>query len=348
MNLQTLVHDYHDRFIVQHGSRITHDQRSALNAILGCQQGPYGDVLWSCDHCPAHAHQARSCGHRACNQCQSHSTQQWLDRQLQKHLPVPYYMVTFTLPYELRATAKAQSKRVYDIMMRAAARTLKRFGLNDAHLNAELGFCAVLHTHTRALDYHPHVHIVIPGGGVHRARKEWRKAKGNYLFNGRALASVFRGECLHQLAQATIALPPTPKRWIAQCQKVGYGTQALQYLARYLYRGVLSDQNLLEDDGTHVTFRYRESQANQWRTRRLKGEDFIALLLQHVLPKGFRRARDYGFLHGNAKAIMRLLHWVLKVHRPPKPVKKRAEKPCPHCAGRMRVVGVRLIKERPT
>ena len=348
MNVQSILHDYYDRFHAYHGQRFTQDQRSALHAMLGCQQGQYGDLLWACDQCPAHAKQARSCGHRACNQCQYHSTQQWLERQCQKQLPVPYYMVTFTLPYELRATAKAHAKLVYDTLMRAAALTLKRFGLNDKQLNAELGLCAVLHTHTRALDYHPHVHIVIPGGGVHRARKEWRKVKGNYLFNGRALSAAFRGECLHQLAQAGITLPATPKRWVAQCQKVGYGKQALQYLARYLYRGVLSNQNILEDDGTYITFRYQESQSKQWRTRRLKGEDFIALLLQHVLPKGFRRARDYGFLHGNAKAIMRILHWVLKVQRPPKPIKQRTERPCPLCSGVMRVCGVLPKKVQPT
>lgn len=289
----------------------------------------------------------RSCGHRTCNQCQYQSTQQWLERQLHKQLPVNYYMATFTLPYELRRLAKAHPKIVYAQLLRSATSTLKRFGLNKKGFQAELGMCAVLHTHTRKLDYHPHVHIVAPGGGVHRAGREWRKVKGNYLFNGRALAKVFRVDLLSQLAAEGLTVPATPQRWIVQCQQVGHGKEALQYLSRYLYRGVISNQNILDNNGKHVTFRYRESKNNTWKTRTLKGEAFIALLLQHVLPKGFRRARDYGFLHGNAKAILRIVQWVLRVERPPQKEKRSTKIDCPHCGGPMQVTGVRLARASP-
>jgi len=334
--LQQILADYRARFLQRYGHTLTDDQHSALNAMLGCRQGQYGELELECAACAVRTTLLRSCGHRACNQCQNQSTQAWLDRQRAKQLPVKYYMATFTLPSELREVAKHHPKDVYDVLMKSAALTLKRFGMNDKTLHADLGLCAVLHTHTRRLDYHPHVHVVIPGGGINKRKNEWRKVKGNYLFNGRALAKAFRGECLAQLAQLDTPLPATPAQWIVQCQQVGYGTQALQYLARYLYRGVVSNHNIVHDDGEQITFQYTDSQTQKRKTRTVAGETFIYLLLQHVLPKGFRRARDYGFLHGNAKRVLRLLHWLLNIEVPP-PQTKSALKPCSQCQGKMRV-----------
>jgi hypothetical protein len=348
MELQTIILRYRDRFLAREGHRLTVDQHSALNAIAGCRQGQYGDLLLHCQACHQPAEIPRSCGHRACNQCQSHSTQAWLDRQRQKQLPVTYYLATFTLPFELRALAKAHPKTVYHLLIQCAVATLKTFGLNKPGFEAELGLCAVLHTHTRRLDYHPHVHIVVPGGGLHRQRREWRKLRGDYLFNGRALAAAFRGALLKALAEAGLSPGITPKQWVVQCQKVGRGDQALQYLSRYLYRGVISNANLLADDGDTVTFQYRDAKTGQWQTRTLAGEDFLALLVQHVLPKGFRRARDYGFLHGNARALLRLVQWVLQVQQLGRQSIKTPSGRlcCPCCGGAMRVMGYRLPREK--
>lgn len=254
MNLQTIVAHYKSRFLNRYGNTLNTDQWSALNAIGGCRQGQYGEMLLSCASCAHDSALPRSCGHRACNQCQQHSGQQWLDRQLVKQLPVDYYMVTFTLPRELHGLAKTHRNVVYPLLMKCAAETLKTFGLNKKHFESELGFCAVMHTHTRRLDYHPHVHIVVPGGGIHRRRKEWRKIQGKYLFNGRALAKVFRGLFLKSLQTAGLRVEKPPEKWIAHCDNVGRGKEALQYLSRYLYRGVISDKNIINDDGDHITF----------------------------------------------------------------------------------------------
>lgn len=347
MDLASLFERYRARFLQRHGNTLTVEQWSALNAITGCRTGQYGELLLTCQDCQYHGTRYRSCGHRSCNQCQQHSAQAWLDRQQQKLLPVDYYLVTFTLPYELRALARRHDRTVYGLLMQSAVSILRRFGLNKAGFAADIGLCAVLHTHTRRLDYHPHVHIVVPGGGVHRPRREWRKITGKYLFNGRALAAAFRGEMLHALANAGLNLPPTPKRWVVQCKKVGRGGQALQYLSRYLYRGVISNRNLLDDDGDNITFRYKESKSGTWKTRALPGEDFMALILQHVLPKGFRRARDYGFLHGNAKRLLRIVQWVLRVQVPTPAEKGSVVFTCPCCQGAMRVCGFRSRRPQP-
>jgi Putative transposase/TrwC relaxase len=241
------------------------------------------------------------------------------------------------LPYELRTLAKAHSKTVLPLLMQCAADTLRRFGRNEKGLEADLGMCAVLHTTTRRLDYHPHVHIVVPGGGVNAERNEWRKLKGKYLFNGRALGMAFRGAFLRALSDAGVSIPTTPEKWIAQCENVGRGVETLQYLSRYLYRGVISNHNLINDDGENITFRYRDSETKTITYRTLPGEDFMALLLQHVLPKGLRRSRDYGFLHGNAKRLLKTVQWVLRVMLPDKLAPRKAQFCCPRCKGRMLV-----------
>ena len=340
MELAALCQRYRARYAIRHGHQTTQSQWSALNALQGCHTEQYGTLNLACQDCSQQATRYRSCGHRFCNQCQQHSTQAWLNRQSQKLLPVDYYLVSFTLPFELRAVAKANSTTVLALLMQCATDTLRRFGRNEPGLAAELGMCAVLHTHTRRLEYHPHVHIVVPGGGVNLARTEWRKLKGKYLFNGRALGMVFRGAFLRALSEAGLSLPRTPEKWVAQCERVGRGVQALQYLSRYLYRGVISNRNLIDDDGDCITFRYRDSQTNTIQYRTLPGEDFMALLLQHVLPKGLRRARDYGFLHGNAKRILKIVQWVLRVPLPVNAEKHKAQFRCPHCHGRMLVVGM--------
>lgn len=351
MNVATVVHHYLDRFKTRYGASTTSDQWSALNAIMGCRTAQYPTVALSCTDCDWQSTSFQSCGHRSCNRCQNHNTSQWLDRQITKLLPVDYFMVTFTLPYELRALAKANQKQLYSALFECAVATLKDFGRNDKSLAAELAMTAVLHTHTRQLEYHPHVHVIVPGGGVskdrHGERKTWKKINGKYLFNGYALATVFKGKLLHSLAQAGLSLPPTPKKWVVQCQRVGSGLPALKYLSRYLYRGVISNKNIVSDDGQSVSFRYKDSKSGTIKTRRLRGEDFIQLILQHTLPKGFRRVRDYGFLHGNAKRQLKTVQWVLRVVIP-----KLAEKPrrcfiCEKCSAPMLIVGFGQRKLQP-
>ena len=347
MELATIAHHYLDRFKTHHGAFTSPDQWSALNAILGCRTGQYGDLQLSCSACPWHSKQHRSCGHRSCNRCQNHSTTQWLERQQRKLLPVEYFMVTFTLPFELRALAKANQRAVYSLLFQCAVATLKAFGLNDKGLAAELAMTVVLHTHTRRLDYHPHVHCIVPGGGVNTRRTEWRKLKGKYLFNEFQLATVFRGKLLSGLQQAGLVHPKTPREWVAQCERVGRGLPALQYLSRYLYRGVISNKRIVCDDGEYVTFEYKESKTGQIKTRRLRGEDFIALVLQHTLPKGFRRARDYGFLHGNAKRLLQSVQWMLQVTVPTLQARQRPPFLCQHCQSPMAVVGYHRPHRKP-
>ncbi|MDE2150488.1 MAG: transposase, partial [Gammaproteobacteria bacterium] len=225
-----------------------------------------------------------------------------------------YFMITFTLPAGLRGIAQAQPQTVYSAVFSAASDTVKGFGARK--LKAELGQCAVLHTHSRRLDLHPHLHVVVPGGGIDAQRRQWRKLKGRYLFNAFALARVFRARLLRALHDADIAIPAgLPPTWVVDCRHVGNGEPALEYLSRYLYRGVLRQRDLVAYDeaaGT-VTFRDRDAKTRSPAYRTLPIADFLWHLLLHVLPTGLHRVRDYGFLHGNAKSRLALVQLVLRV-----------------------------------
>ena len=218
MTLQDIVTRHKDSFLEVHGHTLNADQWSAFNAILGCRNGQYGQIEWACSDCDQILFTPNSCGHRSCNLCQGATSIQWLERQQTKLLPVTYFMATFTLPAQLRHLARSHPKILYEVLITSAAQTLKSFSRSDAKLNEDIGFTAVLHTHTRRLDYHPHVHFIVPGGAINRPRKQWRKT-GSYLFNGEALSRVFRGKFLHMLANTELTVPNTPKEWVVQCQK---------------------------------------------------------------------------------------------------------------------------------
>jgi hypothetical protein len=200
----------------------------------------------------------------------------------------------------------------------------------------------VMHTHSRRLDFHPHVHVVVPGGGVDKHRRQWKKKKGKYLFNEFAMAKVFRARFLMALNEAGLSIPKNvPQKWMVDCAHVGKGITALKYLSLYLYRGVISEKNIVSNQNGQVTFKYIESKTGNTRYRTLKGEDFLQLILQHVLPKGFRRVRDYGFLHGNAKKLLFLVQLILhvgikRIEQRTRPVFK-----CPCCKSPMVILGFR-------
>ena len=332
--LAELVRDALPALYAQDGAILTTEQRFALHAITGCRSSAFGERVLQCADCSYRLHCPRSCGHRSCPRCQHAAASAWLARQQAKLVPVDYYLATFTLPEGLRLLAMQQPKAVYDALFDAAASTLKSFGQHHRKLSAELGFCAVLHTHSRRLDFHPHLHVVVPGGGVDPKRRQWRKLTGRYLFNGRQLASVFRARMIEALKCAGLTIPVgLPKKWIVHCAHVGNGLPALQYLSRYLYRGVISEKQLVDYDraaGT-VTFRYQDGKSKRPALRTLGLLDFVRLLLRHVLPKGYRRVRDFGFLHANAKKLLTLLQLVLRVVIAPSAPRIARPFFCPHC-----------------
>jgi len=349
MRLATLIARFEADFLARFGDRLSADQRRALAALRHCR-GPASPMMQlRCADCQHQALVPHSCGHRLCPHCQHHESQQWLERQTQRLVPAEHFLLTFTLPAELRPLVQARADIVLDQLMRCAWNTVALFARNDRQLQGTPGAIAVLHTHSRRLDYHPHVHLVVPAAALDAAKKRWRRKRpgknGTYLFNAKALAKVFRAKMLTALAAAGLSLPRTcPQQWVAHCKSVGGGAKALIYLGRYLYRGVIREQDIVACDNGQVTFRYREAASGRWQRRTLAGADFLWLILQHVLPRGFRRARNHGFLHANCKRLIALLQWLLKFDpsRFAPPPKARPPLCCAGCGAAMVIVRTRI------
>lgn len=347
IRLATLIEQFAPTLLAQYGARLRPEQRRALTAMQSCRTAMSPKMLARCLACEEQILVPHSCGHRLCPHCQHHESQQWLERQRQTLVPGQYFLVTFTLPAEFRALALADPRPLYDQLMQCAWQTLLTFSRNDRQLQGTPGAVAVLHTHSRRLDYHPHVHCVVPAAALDTAKRLWRTKTGKrYLFNHKALAKVFRAKLLAGLTEAGLALPAChPRRWIVDCKHVGSGEKALVYLGRYLYRGVLQEKDILACDHGQVTFRYRNSKTRRCEIRTLSGAAFLWLLLQHVLPKGFRRARNFGFLHPNSKRLIQLLQLLLKLDpgRALAALKPRPPLVCPCCGNPMTIVRTRIL-----
>jgi len=249
----------------------------------------------------------------------------------------------------LRALAWAHQDVLYDSLMRCAWQSVHTFSHNDRQLQGTPGAIAVLHTNTRALDYHPHVHLVVPAGAIDEKQQRWRtkrvgKSKGHYLFNHKALAKVFRAKMLAGIEAAGLRLPARhPGAWVVDCKSVGSGEKALVYLGRYLYRGVIREQDIVACGNGQVAFRYRDAKTGTLQLRTLPGADFLWLILQHVLPKGFRRARNFGFLHPNSRRLIALLQVLLNFAPPTIAMRPRPPLLCACCGAVMRIVRTRLL-----
>lgn len=350
MEMASIIHQYYDAFITRYGDTALPGHLKALNAIGRCRTPDSGQLYVQCTDADCNHAEWRplSCGHRSCPKCQNHQASQWIDRQQGKLLPVPYFLATFTLPFELRSLTWYYQKIVFPIFFLCVSSTLKDFGLKPKNLGAEIGMTMVLHTHNRRLDFHPHMHVVVPGGGVDQRRRQWKKKKGQYLFNKEAMAKVFRARFLTSLNEAGLSvLKSVPPKWVVDCAHVGKGISALKYLSRYLYRGVISEKNIVSNQNGQVTFKYIESKTGNTRYRTLKGEDFLHLIIQHVLPKGFRRVRDYGFLHGNAKKMLFLVQLILHVVIKGIELRPRPGFKCPCCKSPMVILGFRRAALKP-
>ena len=282
-----LLRQHHPALKRHYHAQMNGDMHRAIGAMLRCKTEQQGRSQWFCHHCHHDDRLPLSCGHRHCPQCQQHTTADWLARQHQKRLPVHYFMVTFTLPYQLRVLARHQPKAIYNGMFKVASRVLKDFA--NRQQQCEMGFTAVLHTHSRQRNLHPHLHIIVAAGQYNASRQEWHKGNKHYLFNAFALAQVWRARMLETIKQHPMLWLPNgiPKQWVVDCRQVGYGQSALSYLSRYLYRGVLPDEDIIKVTNDTVTFRYKESKTNAWRTRTLPPSSSCCSFYSTCCPKGY-------------------------------------------------------------
>ena len=358
----SIIQQFEADFLAQYAGRTLPSQRKALTAMKVCRTHLSPRMRAGCSACDHQSYVPHSCGHRNCPHCQAHESQQWLERQLQKLVPAEYFLVTFTLPAELRPLAWCHQRTLYSLMIQCGWETLRTFSANDRQLRGTPGAISVLHTHSRCLDFHPHVHLLIPAATIDANKKLWRtkgkvkdkvkskvkskvKTESGYLFNHKALAKVFRAKMLDALRKTGLVLPKRyPEKWVVDCRSVGAGDKALIYLGRYLYRGVIQEKDIIACKAGKVTFRYQNSKTKQRVVRTVTGAQFLWLVLKHVLPKGFRRARNFGFLHPNSKRLILLLQLLLKLdpNRALAWMKKRPQWLCARCGAKMIIIETQL------
>jgi hypothetical protein len=347
--LSSIINEFKDRFFDRYKNYVLPSHKKALQAMVQCRQEHGPHMLAQCtDHnCGKQIYIPHSCGHRNCPHCQNHENRQWIENQLSKRLPAQYYLITFTLPKQLQDLAWKNQKKIYPLMFACVQDVLKTFTQNDKKLKGTSGFTTILHTHSRALDYHPHIHVVMPGASINGKTGLWRVKSSGYLFNHKALAKVFRAKLLPAIVDNGLRVPGNcPKQWVVDCKDVGNGDKALIYLGKYLYRGVIREKNILKSENGMVTFRYLHAKTKQYQTKTVTGEYFLYLLMLHVLPKGFRRTRCYGFLHPCSKKLIRFLQTVLRISPLSmfKKLKKRAKITCPVCGAKMEIIRTMISK----
>jgi len=325
------------------GRLIPPEQRAAVRALLRCRTPALGGQRHRCA-CGREHFAYHSCNHRACPRCGQDDAAAWLAQQRTRLLPVPYFLVTFTVPEELREPIRAARKLWYGALLRESAGALQDLAADPKYLGAELGLTAMLQTWTRDLRYHPHVHLLVPGGGLTANRLHW-VPKDEFLVPQVKLAARFKGRLKAWLKQAEPELfRQVPAKvwwlkWVVDVQPVGSGEAALNYLAKYLCQPPLREHQLERADATGVTFRYRTNDGTVQRAT-VSGREFLRRVLQHVLPKGFQRVRHYGWRGAAAKAkwarILALLDWRPPLLVPPAPLPPPK---CPGCGQTMFLLG---------
>jgi hypothetical protein len=302
------------------GNVLSSAQCKALRDIGACRTAALGIQVQQCDHCRHQQTAYRSCRNRHCPKCHSRTRDEWLRDRAAEILPVAYCHLVFTLPHELAPLALQNPRVVYGILFRAVAESLLEMAADPKRLGARIGFLAVLHTWTQRLEHHPHIHCVVPAGGLSPDGKRWIRARRKFFLPVRPLASLFRGKFLAYLQAAfaqgrlefygqlrELAHPAGfqdfraslyQKDWVVYAKPpFGGPEQVLRYLARYTHRVAISNGRLISLENGRVGFRWRDSQdGNQRKETSLEAVEFIRRFLLHVLPSGFVKIRHFGFL----------------------------------------------------
>jgi len=313
---------YGDEYLDLYGDDMPASHRRALWDIAQCRTEALGGHLVRCDHCSKLDYSYHSCKNRACPKCHGKDAEKWLEQRRAELLPVIYFHVVFTLPKKLRKLFRKHQKKLYGVLMKAAAEALMKLAADPKYVGGKIGMLAVLHTWTNAQAYHPHVHFLVPGGGVSPDGKLWIPSNEKFLVPVKALSPIFRAKFM-EMAQDALPCAAFPrgvweKDWVVYCKPSVQGAdKVLQYLARYVHRIAITNNRILSIKTGEVTFRYKETgkrkkkRESRWRTMTLPAKEFIRRFLQHVPPKGFHKVRYYGLLSSANRPLLKQVQLLL-------------------------------------
>lgn len=356
-----------DEYLRLYGTRMPVEHKRVLAAITRCRTGELGHLRYDCRCCRRSHWVGRSCGNRHCPNCQSDKTQVWLAKRTAQLLPVPYFLVTFTVPEALRKIVRANQRACYKALFDSGSQTIRELAAGPRFIGTNrLGFFGALHTWGRdPMVYHPHVHFVVPGGGVSQDGARWQAGPDNFLLPEKAASIVYRAKFRDAMREAGLLDKIAPdvwrKAWVVDVAAVGDGRATLKYLAPYVYRAAISNNRIEAVDESSVTYRVTPTGSRQSYPRPVPGNEFVRGFLQHTLPRNFQRLRYYGFASPNSKLslgwvrmlVWFYLGWCYVLAR--QPVSESIQKPsvrCFECGGEMQLTAItdgrgRLLYNHP-
>ena len=323
VELADVVRRFGGEYQSQYGQRMMPSHKRALADIEACCTKQLGGRQYHCDDCTESFWVYHSCRNRACPKCHAKQTQQWLAKRQAELLPCDYYHAVATVPSELRDVFRRHQKLMYGLLMRVSAEAVQELCAKKRHLGALPGILSIFHSWNGQLQYHPHVHMLITGGGASRDGQHWEPSRGKFLVPvkvlSRKIAAKFRDALRKEEPElfATISSAAWRREWVSFCKHYGRGNEAvLKYLSRYVFRTAISNARILAMDDTHVTFRWKDRNSNTWQTERIAGVAFLRRFLQHVLPRGFHRCRYYGLWHASKRDLSSRA-WLLLILQKP-------------------------------
>src|SRR3990172_5885340 len=298
IELAEIFRRYGKPYCQKYATRMPSTHLKAIRAIEQCRTEALGGQMYRCPDCDHQQFSYHSCRNRHCPKCQNENAQQWLEKQQSMLLPVPYFLLTFTVPAGLNEAARSHQSLFYGLFFKSSAAATQQLAQDRRFIGGQIGMVGVLHTWGRNLAYHPHIHYLVPAGGSDFDTQAWLPARHQFLLPVRALSRIFRGKFRDSL-KSTSCYAHIPsivwgQEWVVHCEPVGSGLNALKYLAPYIFRVAISNNRILKLENEKVTFRYRDTDTGQERYCKLGAEDFIHRFLQHVLPKSFVKVRYYG------------------------------------------------------
>lgn len=307
MAIADIFHLYFDQYLKKYGDKVPSNHLKTASDIMTCRTLVKGGEVYYCENCKSFHYSYHSCKNRHCPKCGRKDSEKWIEKQKEKLLPVKYFMVTFTVPEELRFLIRSNQKLFYGILFQAASESLKELLSNPKYAGGKSGFTAILHTWTRKLIYHPHLHFIVPGGAFDFERNIWNKADNKFLIPVKKLSRKFREKFCNLLKKKNSEIfNIIPKAlWKSgfntHSKPVGNGESTLKYLANYVFKTAISNNRIVSLENGIVTFSYKDSKTKETKFVSIPVFEFMRRFLQHTLPKGFQRIRHFGFLSSGAK-----------------------------------------------
>jgi hypothetical protein len=300
IEIADIVNRYGPEYLKEFDDRILPSHRRTLADVVACRTESMGGHLAECEGCGYQQYSYHSCKNRSCPKCHTSDTKRWLEKREAELLPVRYFHLVFTLPQELRDIVRCNQQQLYAILMQAAAEMLIKLGLDPKYVGGKLSILAVLHTWTRAMEFHPHVHMLVPAGGLD-TEGNWHPTRKKWLVPVTALSRLFRARFM-KLAQKALPEEIFPEKvwnkdWVVYCQPpLTTAKKVLRYLGRYVHRIAITNSRIESMADGKVIFRYQESATGEQKRMILPAKEFLRRYLQHVLPQGFHKVRYYGLL----------------------------------------------------